>query len=269
VASPITLCGSLSRHASSLGRSIHEAGYRELGLPFTYVPFEVTDLAHAIAGMRGLGIRGFGVSHPFKQAVMPLLDALDPVAERIGAVNTIVNDGGHLVGHNTDWTGAMQALEAARSLEGARVLLLGAGGAARAIAFGLRNRRADATIANRDRAKADRLALATGAAVIDWDDRVRTADYDIVVNATTLGQADIDSASPLPEGALRPGLVVMDIVYKPVKTMLLEASRRRGLKTVDGGSMLFYQAVAQFELYTARRAPFAAMAAVLREKIGD
>jgi shikimate dehydrogenase len=114
MAVPITLCGSLSKLASPLGRSMHEAGYRALGLSFAYVPFEVVDLRRAIEGMRGLGIRGFGVSHPFKQEVMPLLDALHPVAERIGAVNTIVNDGaGGLVGHNTDWVGAVRALEEA------------------------------------------------------------------------------------------------------------------------------------------------------------
>ena len=123
---------------------MHEAGYRALGLAFTYVPFEVQDLAGAIAGMRALGIRGFGVSQPYKQAVMPLLDALEPVAARIGAVNTIVNTDGRLVGHNTDWIGAAHALEEARPLGGARVLLVGAGGAARAIAFGLHERGARA-----------------------------------------------------------------------------------------------------------------------------
>src|SRR5580698_8374612 len=160
--SPIVLCGSLSRLASLLGRSMHEAGYRALGLPFTYVPFEVRDLRDAIAGMRGLGIRGFGVSHPFKQEVMPLLDALDPVAARIGAVNTIVNDDGRLVGHNTDWIGAVRALEEVRPVAGASVLLLGAGGAARAIAFGLAQKGAHTTIANRDTAKADHLASEVG-----------------------------------------------------------------------------------------------------------
>src|ERR1700685_1703474 len=130
---PVTLCGSLSRFPSPLGRSMHEAGYRALGLSFAYVPFDVRDLADAVAGMRGLRIRGLGVSHPFKQQIMPLLDALDPVAARIGAVNTGVNEGDRLVGHNTDWIGATRALEEARPLRDARVLIIGAGGAARAI----------------------------------------------------------------------------------------------------------------------------------------
>ena len=267
--SPVVLCGSLSRLASPLGRSMHEAGYRALGLSFTYVPFEVRDLRDAIAGMRGLGIRGFGVSHPFKQEVIPLLDALDPVAERIGAVNTIVNDGGRLVGHNTDWIGAVGALEEAlkgKPLAGASVLLLGAGGAARAIAFGLAQKGARATIANRDAAKAAELAAEVGGAgggtrSAPFEERERAADYDVVVNATSLGQKDVGLASPVPRGALRGGQIVMDIVYKPVATELLAEARQAGAITVHGGRMLLFQAAAQFEVYTGKKAPLDAMEA--------
>lgn len=269
VASPITLCGSLSRLPSVLGRTLHEAGYRALGLAFVYVPFDVRDLADAIAGMRGLRIRGFGVSHPFKESIMPLLDDLGPLARRIGAVNTIVNDDGRLVGHNTDWIGAMRALEESRSVAGASVLLLGAGGAARAIAFGLRERGARVTIANRDAAKAQALAAETGAHTARWEDNGRAGDYEIVVNATALGQADIASSSPIPEDAIRAGQIVMDIVYKPLRTRLLEGARARGATAIHGGRMLLHQAAAQFELYTGRPAPFEAMAAALREAVGD
>jgi len=252
---------------------MHEAGYRALGLAFTYVPFEVTDLEGAIAGMRALGIRGFGVSHPFKQAVMPLLDALDPVAEQIGAVNTIVSTGGHLVGHNTDWIGATRALEEVRPMEGARVLLLGAGGAARAVAFGLRERRRRTTIANRDGAKASALAAEVGAEAIAWDARMeRASEADVVVNATSLGQLDVDpKASPLSREALPegPSAVVMDIVYKPLHTPLLAAARSRGARVVHGGRMLLHQATAQFRLYTGREAPEDAMLGALRAAIGD
>src|ERR1700688_4199915 len=111
MSAPVTLCGSLSLHPVSTGAAMHLAGYRALGLAFTYVPFKVTDLAGALTGMRALGIRGFGVSMPFKQDVVPLLDALDPLAARIGAVNTVVNDGGRLTGYNTDALGAVRALE--------------------------------------------------------------------------------------------------------------------------------------------------------------
>lgn len=252
---PIILCGSLSRLASPLGRSMHEAGYRALGLPFTYVPFEVRDLGGAIAGMRALGIRGFGVSQPFKQEVMPLLDRLDPVAEHIGAVNTIVNDDSRLVGHSTDWIGAVRALEESSSLGGARVLLVGAGGAARAIAFGLRERGAQTTIANRDAKRADRLASEVAARHARFDEVSRADKYDIVINATSMGQSDVGEESPIPEEAMRAGQVVMDIVYKPVRTRLVEAARRRGATVINGGRMLLHQACAQFELYTGRPAP--------------
>ncbi len=278
MALPVTLCGSISRLAGPLGRSMHEAGYRALGLSFAYVPFEVTDLAGAIGGMRALGIRGFGVSAPYKQEVIALLDVVDPVAARIGAVNTVVNErvgaahptGPALVGHNTDWVGAMRALEEAREaheLSAARVLLVGAGGAARAIAFGLRDRGADVTIANRDAAKAAALAAETGARGAGLGETSRAGDYDVVVHATVLGQADAASAAPIPEDALRPGQVVMDIVYKPLRTALYEAAVRRGATAVHGGRMLLHQAAAQFELYTGQPAPLAAMESALKAGI--
>jgi len=255
---------------------MHEAGYRALGLPFTYVPFEVRDLAGALAGMRSLGIRGFGVSQPFKQAVIPLLDALDPIAEQIGAVNTIVGSNGRLVGHNTDWIGAVRALEETGALSGTSVLLLGAGGAARAIAFGLRERGARVTIANRTFDKAAALAAATGARAATWDETNRLGDYDVVLNATTLGQEGVHeraSAIPLddasfPHGSIRAGQIVMDIVYKPLQTPLLAAARSRGAIAVHGGRMLLHQASAQFELYTSHPAPREAMDEALRAAIG-
>lgn len=268
IASRLTLCGSLSLHPVSLGAAMHLAGYRALGLAFTYVPFAVRDLAGAVAGMRALGIRGCGVSMPYKLEVMPLLDAIDDVAAKIGAVNTIVNDDGRLTGHNSDWIGAVRALEEARPLAGARALLLGAGGAARAVAFGLAERGARTTIANRDVAKAEALARETGATAASLDEVARAGDYDVVVNATSVGMAEIDPRSPVPEEALAAGQVVMDIVYKPIETALVAAARRRGAHAIHGGRMLLYQAARQFELYTGREAPLAAMDEALRAQIG-
>jgi shikimate dehydrogenase len=273
MASPVILCGSISRLAGPLGRSLHEAGYRALGLAFTYVPFEVADLAGAITGMRALGIRGLGVSQPYKQQVMGLLDSIEPLAKRIGAVNTVVQTERMLVGHNTDWLGATRALEEVRPLRGARVLLVGAGGAGRAIAFGLGDRGARTTIANRDRAKAAALAAETGAVGAGLDETARAADYDVIVNATPLGQRDdaarTEPASPVPDEALRAGQVVMDIVYKPVRTHLIEAARSRGATAIHGGRMLLHQAAAQFELYTGRPAPLEAMEAALHAALGE
>jgi shikimate dehydrogenase len=264
----VTLCGSIARLAGPLGRSVHEAGYHALGLAYAYVPFAVTDLPGAVTGMRALGIRGFGVSQPYKQQVMTLVDAVEPVAERIGAVNTIVNTGGRLVGHNTDWMGAMRALEEVRALGGARVFLLGAGGAARAIAFGLHARGAVVTIANRDAPRAEALARDTGAQGAGLDEAARAGDYDVIVNATNVGQSDTVSPGLVASETLHPGQVVLDIVYKPIRTPLLEAARSRGATVVHGGRMLLHQAAAQFELYTGVAAPLEAMDAALRAAIG-
>jgi len=266
--SRLTLCGSLSLHPVSTGAAMHLAGYRALELPFTYVPFAVTDLEGAVRGMRALGVRGLGVSMPYKQAVIPLVDALDPVAARIGAVNTLVNDGGRVTGHNTDWIGAVRALEEVTPLAGKRVLLLGAGGAARAIAFGLRERGAAVRIANRDRGKAERLAEEAGAEAAALDDAVFGGGDEVIVNATSRGMAEVDARSPVPEEALRPGLVVMDIVYKPMATELVEAARRRGAVAIHGGRMLLHQAAEQFRLYTGQPAPLQAMDDALQAQLG-
>lgn len=247
---------------------MHLAGYRALGLDFTYVPFAVTDVEGAIRGMRALGIRGLGVSMPYKQAVIPWLDELDPIAARIGAVNTIVNDGGCLKGYNTDWIGAVRALEEVRQLRGARVLLLGAGGAARAVAFGLAERGASVTVANRDIDKARALAAAIGGAAVALGREALSPDHDILVNATSLGMVEVDPRSPIPEEALREDLLVMDIVYKPMLTELVEAARRRGATAVHGGRMLLHQAAEQFRLYTGCEPPLDAMDTALRAQLG-
>jgi shikimate dehydrogenase len=257
MSSPITLCGSISRLSGLVGRTLHEAGYRALGLPFTYVPFEIADVAGALTGMRALGVRGLGVSQPFKEQVLPYLDELDPVAARIGAVNTIVQTNARLVGHNTDWIGAVRALEERRSLQGARVLLLGAGGAARAIAFGLRDRAARITIANRTGPKGEQLARAVDASVTEWKAALDVSPYDVVINATSLGQADSipGSSVELPVEGMNAGQVAMDIVYKPMRTSWLVSLEKKGVTAIFGGRMLLHQAAAQFELYTDRSVP--------------
>ena len=266
MAAPIALCGSLSRWAVPLGAAMHEAGYRVLELPFRYVPFELeaSELGAAIAGMRALKIRGLGVSMPFKLAVMPLLDELDDTARRIGAVNTIVNRGGRLIGHNTDWLGAVRAVEEACPVRGARVLVLGAGGAARAVAFGFREGGALVTIANRTDERGAALADELGVAHRTWSTRAELRRIDVVVNASSLGMRDVELASPLPEAVLESRLVVLDAVYKPLDTELVLAARKNGATAIDGGRMLLHQAAAQFELYTERAAPLHAMDTALR-----
>ncbi len=264
----ITLCGSLSQVPVMLGATMHNAGYRALDLAFTYVPFGVHDLPGALAGMRALGIRGFGVSVPFKQQIMPLLDELDPLAERIGAVNTVLNDRGRLIGYNTDWYGAVRALEEIRPIDGVRVLLIGAGGAARAIGYGLVEKGAELSLTNRTAAKGQQLADQLAAHWVAWD-KGNKGHYDVVLNASSCGMAgnatqQHDSPLPLPKPGLTGDMIVMDIVYKPLDTTLLQRARQRGTRTIHGGRMLLYQAVRQFELYTDRDAPIAEMDKALR-----
>lgn len=273
-APPITLCGSLSLHPVALGAAMHEAGYRALGLPYRYVPFGVTEseLVGALGGMRALGIRGLGISMPFKQQVMALCDALEPLAARIGAVNTVVNDDGRLVGHNTDWTGAARALGEATPLAGLEVLVLGAGGAARAVAFGLCEAGARVTLSNRTDDKARALAEELGARQVPWNERASHRP-EALVQATSLGMATGEPTSaaelPWPETAFLPPRVVMDIVYRPIETPLLRLARARGAATVHGGRMLLHQAAAQFELYTGRPAPLEAMQAALERAMAE
>jgi shikimate dehydrogenase len=196
---------------------------------------------------------------------MPLVDALDPVAQRIGAVNTIVNLDGRLTGHNTDWVGAVRALEEVRPLAGARVLLLGAGGAARAVAFGVREKGADVVVTNRDAAKAEALAHAVGATSIPWDGvAAAAAHHTILINATTRGMTGADPSSPLPAAAITPSHVVMDVVYKPLETELVTQARARGAAVVQGARMLLHQAAGQVEIYTGARAPLDVMESALR-----
>lgn len=263
---PPTLCGSLSLHPVATGARIHTAGYAALGLSFQYQPFRVTNVAGAITGMRALGIRGFGVSMPFKLEVMPLLDAIDDLAAQIGAVNTIVNDDGKLTGYNTDAHGALTALEeVVGTVQGKRVAVLGAGGAARAVCFALRRAGATLHVANRSAHKADelrkRLEVREGPAVTSGalGDLLDLEPYDALVNASSAGMAEYGGESPVSPSLLRADLVVMDIVYKPMNTQLLQAAREVGARTVDGSRMLLYQACRQFELYTGHAAPLDAM----------
>jgi len=253
------------------------AGYQALGLNYFYMPFQLVpdQLPGALAGMRALGIRGFGVSMPFKLLVMEQLDRLDPLAERIGAVNTVVNEAGTLTGYNTDAWGAVEALREVLPVAGARVLVVGAGGAARAVVFGLVHAGAIVHVCNRTPEKAEELAAHVGGGARSAGGLEAALDdlegYDAVVNASSLGMAtgaESSPASPLARSVLRPGLVVMDIVYKPIRTRLLEEAAAAGATTVHGGRMLLHQACRQFELYTGRSAPREAMDGALRGQLG-
>lgn len=266
-----TLCGSMAARPYRLAVDIHNAAYKELGLDYTFVYFGITDPASGIEAIRTLGIRGMNVSMPFKSAVIPYLDRLDPAAKVIGAVNTIDNRDGVLTGYNTDYIGALRALEEQTDLAGTRVALLGAGGAARAVAFGLAQKKARVTVFNRSEASgkllAEQLGLDFGGSLQEFPGCWK---FDIVVNSTSVGFQEPDE-SPLAESmfesALSPRTIVMDVVFLPPRTRLLQLAQAYGYRTVEGVRMLLHQACGQVELYTGCRAPIQVMEEVIQGEL--
>jgi shikimate dehydrogenase len=257
------IIGSPVEH--SLSPALHNAGFEAEGINAVYVAFEVADVASALAGVRALNLGGLSVTVPHKVAVMKHLDHIDDTARHVGAVNTVVNEGGKLIGHNTDVAGATGALERHTTISGRRFLIIGAGGAARAIGFGLWQRGAEIIIANRSEERGRQLAdeLACRFVPLAQIDEVRA---DCLIQATSMGMAPGPDRSPVAPQVFRPGMVVMDIVYKPFQTRFLRDASERGCTCIGGLDMLLLQAVEQFRLWTGRT-PRDAMAAALQEAL--
>jgi shikimate dehydrogenase len=260
--SPATaLCG-IVLHPAAHTRSpaMHNAAFEAMGVDAVFVAFDVTParLGAAIAGARGLGIRQLAVSIPHKQAVMAHLDEVDETARRIGAVNTVTLRDGRLVGSNTDWLGVARALERETKLAGKRAVVLGAGGTARAAVFALREQGASVTVLNRTPGRAEALVRELGAERAGGLERLAELDWDVLVNATSVGLRSDES--PVPASALRSSCVVLDVVYDPPETRLLREARARGARTVGGKWMLVEQAVEQIRLWTGSPAPAERMA---------
>ncbi len=260
----------------SLSPAIHNAAFQHLGLNYAYVAFQVEDVEGALRGIRALtGIRGVSVTIPHKVAVLPHLDEVAPTARNIGAVNTIVSDRGRLTGYNTDATGALAALHAGNApVDGARVLVLGSGGAARAIAFALcmDAKASDVTILavidqERDQLVRD-LRDKTGSAVSGFQLSPDTLakhipDVQTMIHCTPVGMSPNREETCVPAALLASHLTVMDVVYNPLETRLLADARRAGCRTVRGLEMFLHQAVGQFELWTQQSAPVDIMRSVL------
>jgi shikimate dehydrogenase len=248
----------------SLSPLIHNAGYQALGINYLYLPFRVTDIKRAIAGIRGLGIRGVSITIPHKTSALKYLDRIDPLAEEIGAVNTIVNDDGMLIGYNTDGDGALQALEEVTTLDGKKAVLVGGGGAASAIAVGLKKKGVKLVVLNRTEDKARKLAKKVNAEDSGGLEKLyEISSADILINATSVGMWPSTRESIIPKELLHDGLTVFDIVYNPKETRLLIEARERGCAIVYGYKMLIFQAAKQFELFTGRQAPLAVMESAL------
>lgn len=253
--------------AHSLSPIMHNAAFSEIGYDGVYVAFTVEDLKAAILGMKGLGIKGLSVTIPHKMNVMSLLDDCDELSTKLGAVNTIVEKNGKLFGTNTDCFGAVQALKEKADINGSKVMVVGSGGAARAVAWGIAAEKGTLIITNRTAEKGMALANELNAGFCPYDD-IKKREWDIIVNTTSVGMTPQIDQVPVPPEAIRPGRIVMDIVYNPIDTMLLTVARGKGCQTVDGVKMFVYQGAKQFELWTGIKAPIRIMERVVRDAIG-
>lgn len=248
----------------SLSPLIHNAGYKALNLNFVYTAFDVLDVKLAVDGIRGLGIKGASVTIPHKATAMTYLDEVDDIAREIGAINTILNDNGKLRGFNTDYDAALRALEEKTAIKGKKVVLVGAGGVALAIATGLKKKGATLVIMDVVVDKAVELARQVGARYYGGLEKLaEIASANILVNATPLGMWPKTDETAIPKELLHPGLTVFDVVYNPKETRLITEAKAAGCAVVYGYKMFLYQAVRQFELFTGHEAPVAEMEKVL------
>lgn len=256
-----TLCcviGNPIKH--SFSPQIHNLGYEKLGLNFCFLAFEVEDLKKAIDGIRAFNIRGTSVTIPHKIKIMEYLDKVDKRALKIGAVNTVVNKQGVLTGYNTDGEGALTAIKKITTLKNKKVALLGAGGAARAIATILEEELANIWLFARDKKKANAFAKDFKIEkILPLANISAVSGADIIINATPTGMHPNINITLVPAKLLHKKQIVFDIVYNPKETRLIKDAKKTGCRVVYGYEMLLYQAVAQFKLYTGIEAPVSQM----------
>ncbi len=264
----------------SLSPAIHNAGFAELDLNFAYVAFRVEDVASAMAGMRALeNFRGMSVTIPHKIEIMKHMDEIPEVDRHIGSINTVINDNGRLRGLGTDGPGALKAITGAGvDTEGKNILMLGAGGASRAVSFTLAQQAKPAEILLLDIDKKIltdlTVDLTSGTeanikAELMNEIVLATAmeRADIIIHGTPIGMHPKVDATLVPQELFRPGQVVFDIVYTPLETRLLREAKAKGLQTISGVEMFINQAVLQFEQFTGVNAPEEVMRRVVMEHL--
>ena len=240
--------------------AMHRAAYRALDLDASYTAYDVPpdELASAMARFRSQGLRQLAISIPHKEAMMNLVDEVEPVGRAIGAINTATLVGDRYIGTNTDWLGAIRALEREGPVEGQRAVVLGAGGTARALVYGLLERGCEVRVLNRTVERAEALASDLGAHGSGPIEALADEPYDVLVNTTSVGLRSDES--PIPIDHQREGAIVMDAVYDPEETRLLKDARARGARPIGGKWMLVYQAAEQLERWTGRQAPIDVLA---------
>jgi shikimate dehydrogenase len=235
----------------TLSPAMHNAAFQALGMTDRYDAYPVRDVRRAVDLIREKSLCGVSVTIPHKTAIAHLLDGSDGDAARIGAVNTVIREGQRLVGYNTDWIGAVRALEEVMPMGGKSILIMGAGGSARAVAYAIGRQDARLWVANRDEARGKALARSFDGQFL-WPPAEEAPALDAVINATPV-------LPPLLKGLLKKGMVVMDLAYGPQQTALLKEARRQGCRVVDGRRMLLFQGQEQFRLWTGKEPPLAVM----------
>jgi shikimate dehydrogenase len=273
----VGIIGYPIRH--SLSPLMHNAAFEATGLDYCFIPLEVEPqkLRSAVKAMRLLGFCGFNVTIPHKRRIMAWVDRLSPEARLIGAVNTVEIRRGRWIGHNTDGRGFLQAFreEAGESIRGKRVLILGAGGAARAVAFQCALEGGGGVmIANRSSARSAELVrdlrrppVRSTASALPWNEaslKAGARQADIIINATSVGMKP-DDPPLLPPHVLKPDQIVCDLIYKPPVTLLLKQAHAAGAKTINGLGMLVHQGALAFEIWTGERPPIGVMQEALRQ----
>ncbi|MDO9559103.1 MAG: shikimate dehydrogenase [Syntrophales bacterium] len=252
--------------AQSLSPLMHNAALKEMGLPGCYVPLCVRHLPGAVQGLRGMDIRGVSVTIPFKSEIMEYLDDLDDEALRIGAVNTVVNDNGRLTGHNTDWRGLIQSLKEQVEMEGKTVIILGAGGTARAALYGVVREGGHPVIVNRTEGKGRELAQDWGCPYESLKN-IGKIKADILINTTPVGMFPHIDEKPVEDSFLTRYALVVDVIYNPLQTSLLKAAETAGCRTLSGLDMFVYQGAQQIRLWTGQEPPRALMRQVVLEHL--
>lgn len=258
------LCGSVAGAASKLGVALHDAGYSELGIEYKYIAVGTEDLERTVVAFKNLNFRGFGVSMPFKTKVIEYLDETSDEVKTIGACNTVVLSEGKLSGYNTDWRGAIGAMDEVGIKKPTTALIVGAGGVARAIAYGLKKEGWKTWIASRDTKAGELLCNQLeleGNMPLEEQGNV---EVDLIVNATPV--VDIDNF-PIQLQEHKVAKSLLDVVFSPKETPIVKLAGQNGLTVVPGWRMLLHQAIFQFELYTKEKAPIEIMSKVLSDAL--
>jgi shikimate dehydrogenase len=258
------LCGSVAGKASPLGVKMHDSGYAALDLTFKYIAIGTDNLPSTIQSVKSLGFRGFGVSMPFKQEIIQYLDEVTPEVKAIGACNTVVVDEGRLIGYNTDWQGAIAALKECSDDLGAKATIIGAGGVARAIAYGLKQNGIKVYVAARSSALRSALV-----------DELQLDGHCSIEDQGQFGSSLIVNATPLadyPGGPVNLDMhlnskLLLDVVFQCKDTPITIEAASRSMAVAKGWRMLLHQALRQFELYTGQKAPLEAMGKVLSDAL--